>query len=151
MRPGWSGGSSGGGRGLAGRARWDVAGHGMPPEEAAVSAAVGAPGAAGLATVGPGAGHGRWAAGPAATSAWTGTGRPPAAARTGFEQLALDSHILYQRPSLSILPEPADGEATRGAARRGGQGQALLEEILDSFGVKAQVTAISRGPVVTPV
>jgi S-DNA-T family DNA segregation ATPase FtsK/SpoIIIE len=62
--------------------------------------------------------------------------------------MALDSSLLYQLPPLSLLSKLAPARPL--AARRDAAEKArLLEETLESFGVSAKVTAITRGPVVT--
>ncbi|MCL6451537.1 MAG: DNA translocase FtsK [Acetobacteraceae bacterium] len=92
--------------------------------------------------------------GPGYAGAMPGTGvpgarpGPPAAGPGGgFEQISLDSRVLYQLPPLTLLarPVPRPPAARRDAAEKA----RMLEEILDSFGVRAKVVAISRGPVVT--
>lgn len=66
----------------------------------------------------------------------------------GTQLALLAGQAMYQLPPLSLLSEPVPGnrvQPVRNLAERG----RLLEDTLESFGVKAKVVQIDQGPVVT--
>ncbi|MBX6351069.1 MAG: DNA translocase FtsK 4TM domain-containing protein [Clostridia bacterium] len=80
---------------------------------------------------------------------------PPAGAKTAASalQISLDDYPTYRLPPLSLLRAGAagDGAGGRQGARPADRdrGARILEETLSSFGIRARVVGIDRGPAVT--
>lgn len=66
----------------------------------------------------------------------------------GAQLALLAGPAIYQLPPLSLLSEPVPVSRTKPVRNLAEQGH-LLEETLESFGVKAKVVQIDQGPVVT--
>jgi len=67
----------------------------------------------------------------------------------GYQQMALTEDVFYELPPLSLL-EPAANQAKNRRARQDAEEKArILEETLESFGVRGKIIDIRRGPVVT--
>jgi S-DNA-T family DNA segregation ATPase FtsK/SpoIIIE len=75
-------------------------------------------------------------------------GEEVAAAVQGTQLALLSGKTIYQLPPLSLLCEPIPVAARQPVRNLSDQAR-LLEETLDSFGVKAKVVHIDQGPVVT--
>ncbi|MGE5576935.1 MAG: DNA translocase FtsK [Syntrophothermus sp.] len=78
------------------------------------------------------------------------TGRPDLAEdfRNASQLPLLPYHAMYHLPPLSLFPRNVVAYRPK-AQRNPGDQARLLEETLDSFGVKAKVIQIDQGPVVT--
>ncbi|HCJ09743.1 MAG TPA: hypothetical protein DHW14_01055, partial [Clostridiales bacterium] len=93
---------------------------------------------------------------PAPRTAGSGAGRrtstadraaAPGSAK-GYEQIALTEDLLYELPPLSLLKKGPPAGSRR--ARQDIEEKArVLEETLESFGVRGKVVDVRRGPVVT--
>jgi len=65
-----------------------------------------------------------------------------------FQQVTMDSQLLYQLPPLSLLRKGVKLRAVKGGRDVPGKVR-ILEETLESFGVKARVTEVNVGPTIT--
>jgi len=68
-------------------------------------------------------------------------------AEVAYEQLSMDPRILYQLPPLSLLDKAAAEEIP--SERMLADRSRRLEQTLASFGVRAKVVSVRRGPAVT--
>ncbi|WP_333870484.1 FtsK/SpoIIIE family DNA translocase [Desulforamulus putei] len=68
---------------------------------------------------------------------------------TSFTQLSLQDVSAFKLPPLTLLSRPLKGNKNISSARDITDNIAKLEETLESFGIKAKVTQVSRGPAIT--
>ncbi|MFC1749850.1 DNA translocase FtsK [Pseudomonadota bacterium] len=59
---------------------------------------------------------------------------------------APDENIVWEKPPLSLLSSSSGGKADRGDLK---QNAAIIEQVLESFGIKARVIEVNCGPAVT--
>ncbi|CCO09401.1 FtsK/SpoIIIE family DNA translocase [Desulforamulus hydrothermalis] len=66
-----------------------------------------------------------------------------------FTQLTLQDVSTFKLPPLNLLSRPLKGSKNISSAKDITENIAKLEETLESFGIKAKVTQVSRGPAIT--
>jgi len=115
---------------------------GMGPAEAVAG------GGPGLRTTTPAGGRKR-ASAAKATRRTTRAGGVAAGGRPGYQQMALTEDVFYELPPLSLLEPAASPAKTRRARQDADEKARILEETLESFGVRGKVVDVRRGPVVT--
>ncbi len=72
----------------------------------------------------------------------------PDLSRRGYEQITLTDDVLYQLPPLTLLDATPSGKGRR-VRQDLEEKTRVLEETLESFGVRGKVVEVKRGPVVT--
>jgi len=76
------------------------------------------------------------------------TGAVPGLPASGYEQITLTEDLLYQLPPLSLLDQAPQTKGRR-VKQDIEEKTRILEETLESFGVRGRVVNVQRGPVVT--